>query len=207
MGIKKCTRCKTVKKLAEFGKRKDRKSGYVSWCKKCKAEYQLEYQKDNRDERRAYHRKWHKENIGKERKRLRDYYNKDLERSRKMNRKKAIRYFSKPKNIISGRISAAIRKSLQVGKNNIRWEKLTGYDLKAITSHLEGLFKPGMTWKNIGKWHIDHIIPISLWEFKTPEDREFKQCWALVNLQPLWATDNMSKGARIQEGKIIKINE
>ena len=33
----------------------------------------------------------------------------------------------------------------------------------------------------------------SWWEFKSPEDDEFKQCWALCNLQPMWATDNIRK--------------
>lgn len=30
----------------------------------------------------------------------------------------------------------------------------------------------------------------------TPDDPEFRECWALSNLQPLWAKDNMSKHAR-----------
>ena len=60
---------------------------------------------------------------------------------------------------------------------------------------IENKFKPGMTWNNYGRngWHIDHIIPISLWEFETPQDREFKQCWALCNLQPLWESENIAK--------------
>jgi hypothetical protein len=33
-------------------------------------------------------------------------------------------------------------------------------------------------------------------------DLEFKQCWALSNLQPLWALDNLHKG-----GKNTKVNQ
>ena len=64
------------------------------------------------------------------------------------------------------------------------------------TDHIESQFKDGMTWDNYGKngWHIDHIIPKSLFQFKSSEDDEFKQCWALCNLQPMWAFDNLSKG-------------
>lgn len=36
---KKCTKCKTVKPLSEFGKRKTIKSGFISICKKCGNEY------------------------------------------------------------------------------------------------------------------------------------------------------------------------
>jgi len=55
-----------------------------------------------------------------------------------------------------------------------------------------------MNWNNYGKygWTIDHIIPISWWKFESYEDREFKQCWCLANLQPLWAHDNFSKHNR-----------
>ncbi len=40
------------------------------------------------------------------------------------------------------------------------------------------------------KWHIDHITPKSHFNYKTPEDKE---CWALENLQPLEAIENMRK--------------
>jgi 5-methylcytosine-specific restriction endonuclease McrA len=45
-------------------------------------------------------------------------------------------------------------------------------------------------------WHIDHIIPISSFSFSSPEDPEFKAAWALTNLRPLWAAQNISKGAK-----------
>ena len=50
-----------------------------------------------------------------------------------------------------------------------------------------------MTWKNHGKWHIDHIVPKSFFRYKNTDDVEFKYCWSLDNLQPLWAKDNFSK--------------
>ena len=44
-----------------------------------------------------------------------------------------------------------------------------------------------------GEWHIDHIIPKSVFNFTKPEHEDFKRCWALKNLQPLWAEENISK--------------
>jgi hypothetical protein len=54
-----------------------------------------------------------------------------------------------------------------------------------------------MTWENYGKWHIDHKRPIASFNFTSYEDPEFKECWALNNLQPMWAKENMSKGNKI----------
>lgn len=92
-------------------------------------------------------------------------------------------------------MSSGISKSL-IGDKNGPWLSLVPYALQQLKKHLEDLFLPGMTWKNYGEWHIDHIIPVSLWEFKIAEEKEFKQCWALCNLQPLWETDNLKKGSK-----------
>jgi len=63
-------------------------------------------------------------------------------------------------------------------------------------THLEGLFKPGMSWANHGAWHIDHIRPRSAFTYSSPTDRDFADCWALSNLQPLWAEENLRKAAK-----------
>ncbi|KKL13648.1 hypothetical protein LCGC14_2523640, partial [marine sediment metagenome] len=47
--------------------------------------------------------------------------------------------------------------------------------------------------------HIDHIIPIASFNYKTYNDEEFKQCCSLKNLQPLWAKDNRRKYSKIME--------
>ena len=51
-----------------------------------------------------------------------------------------------------------------------------------------------MSWENYGKiWHIDHIIPIS---YKNPSLDEVIQRLHYLNTQPLWASENISKGNR-----------
>ncbi len=71
---------------------------------------------------------------------------------------------------------------------------LVGYSKEQLVAHLEGLFAPGMTWETYGAWHVDHKKPCALFDLTDPE--QFEQCWALTNLQPLWATDNIRKGAK-----------
>jgi len=53
--------------------------------------------------------------------------------------------------------------------------------------------KDGMTWENYGEWHVDHKLPLSSFTFKDMNDPEFKRCWALENLQPMWGSENISK--------------
>ena len=50
-----------------------------------------------------------------------------------------------------------------------------------------------MSWENQGKWHIDHITPLS--SAKT-EEEVYRLCH-YTNLQPLWAEDNLKKGSKI----------
>ena len=87
-----------------------------------------------------------------------------------------------------------MRRSIKSGsKAKRKWEGLVGYDLDQLKEHLEERFKPGMNWSNYGKWHIDHVIPRAAFSYKTPDDLDFKRCWALGNLQPLWAVENQRK--------------
>lgn len=98
---------------------------------------------------------------------------------------------------LSADISASIRLSLKGNKNGRHWEELVGYTLQELIKCLEAKFQSGMTWGNRGKWHIDHKKPIASFNFNSYEDSEFKECWALDNLQPLWAFENLSKGNKI----------
>ena len=75
--------------------------------------------------------------------------------------------------------------------------ELLGCTREELQRHLEDQFQPGMTLENYGKWHIDHIRPIASFDLSDPEQQ--KQCWHYTNLQPLWASDNCSKGARYEQ--------
>jgi hypothetical protein len=76
------------------------------------------------------------------------------------------------------------------------------YTIDELIKHLESKFKPKMAWDNHGQgpgtWQIDHITPDSWFVYNSMEDQEFKNCWSLNNLQPLWWHDNCSKGNRYQ---------
>ena len=97
---------------------------------------------------------------------------------------------------INCRMSAGIGGSLRAGKGGRRWEALVGYTLADLMRHLEAQFPRGMSWANRARWHIDHIIPLSKFDFSTPEDPQFKLAWALTNLRPLWKRENLVKSGK-----------
>lgn len=97
------------------------------------------------------------------------------------------------------KMANSINKALKGRKNRASWESLVGYTLDDLIRHLESQFQPGMTWENRGRggWEIDHIIPISVFNISSSEDVDFKKCWSLKNLRPLWAAENLNKRAKI----------
>lgn len=88
------------------------------------------------------------------------------------------------------------RDVLRSNKGGKSWRELAGYGVKELRAHLEKQFWPGMTWENYGKWHIDHIRPVASFDFTVEFEKTVRACWALSNLQPLWAIDNIKKGKK-----------
>lgn len=97
-------------------------------------------------------------------------------------------------------ISRAIRAAIK-GKGGRGWENLVGYTTEELVAHIERQFMRGMGWHNYGqgagKWNIDHIIPQASFTFSDPSEPDFRACWAITNLRPLWSEQNISKHAKI----------
>ena len=92
-------------------------------------------------------------------------------------------------------VRAAIRRLIEGGAQKVgRSLKYLGCSLDQARSHIESQFKPGMSWENHGDWHIDHIKPISAFDLNNPSEAEAATRWD--NLQPLWAKENLAKGAQ-----------
>lgn len=75
--------------------------------------------------------------------------------------------------------------------------KLLGCSMPDFKDYFEKLFVSGMSWDNMGDWHIDHIVPIS----RATDEKDIIKLSHYTNLQPLWAVDNLRKGAKIIEKK------
>lgn len=88
------------------------------------------------------------------------------------------------------------RDVLRSNKGGRSWKHLAGYDVVQLKACLESLFLDGMSWENYGEWHIDHIRPVASFDFSVDLLQTVRACWALPNLQPLWALDNIKKGKK-----------
>lgn len=84
-------------------------------------------------------------------------------------------------------------KKINFEKKSRTFEAL-GYKPEELVMHIEKQFIKGMSWDNMHKWHIDHIVPIST--AKTQE--EVIALNQLSNLRPLWSKDNMKKNDSIE---------
>ena len=146
----------------------------------------LRIKQEDHDALKAYHNAYRRRRRAaateEDREKLREY----LKRRR-----------SSPRESLNIRIGNAVREAVRGRKGGCRWEALVGYSLDELVAHLERQFTRGMSWENMGEWHIDHITPLASFTFKSADCAEFKAAWAITNLRPLWASENMSKGARI----------
>ncbi len=177
---KTCTKCSVIKLLSEFHKDIGKLDGLRSHCKICNTKSSKEWNKKNQKRRISMVRQWEKCNP---------------EKMKEYNKKK----YSTPTGKLNRSIRSGISRSLKGKKNGRHWEDLVGYTIKDLIRHLEFQFIDSMSWNNYGGdgWSIDHKIPISLWIYNSFEDREFRQCWSLANLQPLWAYDNSVKHNKV----------
>ncbi len=111
----------------------------------------------------------------------------------------------KLKFLISGNIKNKLKK-INKSKNKKSVLKYLSYGMKELKEHLESLFEPWMNWNNHGMynvktwddndsstwtWQLDHIIPHSKFNYTSMEDAEFHLCWALSNLRPYSAKQNL----------------
>ncbi len=222
---KECSKCKELKPatLEHFGPHRLGKYGLSSWCRSCQnlkatahrktdqfkdwysknkeriLSQQKQYVSEKRDEilrkkRERYHsipRLVHNQKSLKWREKNREYV-------RQYRREQESRLRENPAYRLKQRISARINSMLKNGKANRTTEDILGFTAEQLKKHIESQFKPGMSWAAFmrGEIHVDHIRPIASFSITSVNDPDFQVCWALDNLQPLWALENISKGCR-----------
>lgn len=214
--MKWCNKCKCFKSTSKFSKNQ-------LYCKLCQKKYQEEHKESIKKRKKEYYQKnrkvilkhqkkyqeKHKGNIAEYSKewrtRNKDKIAKYLQKNKKRINEKRAEYDRKkredePKERIKNTISQLIYYSIKNNKNGYHWENLVGYNLENLMRHLERQFAPDMSWNNYGSyWHIDHIIPISVFNFDNYSHIDFRKCWTLSNLRPLEKIQNIKKGNKINE--------
>jgi hypothetical protein len=195
------------------GKESERKKKYRQENKEHVLEIEKKYREDKGENLKDYLKEYREENKEQIKEQGKEYREENKEQIKENNK----RYYEENKEQIKvqrrtyqrdkrkndplyritqslrGRVGSAIKKAW--GTKSTRTLELLGCDIDAVRDHLEKQFQEGMSWDNYGEWHIDHILPCASFDLTDPEQQ--KKCFNYTNLQPLWAKDNLSKGATI----------
>jgi len=226
-GKKRCERCKEVTDVSMFGKNKKRRDGLNGYCKSCVSQLNSKFRAENLDALKARSAEWRAKNkdavllrAKKYRTENRDAVLASLKKYYWKNRDsilesaKAYRQANKetlqakkrvyrktraaldPVYAMSVRIYGLISVSIRNGGYTKKSSTLNilGCSYEEFKRHIERQFLPRMNWDNRSEWHIDHIIPIAT--AKTEED--VIRLNHFTNLRPLWAKDNIAKGAKVE---------
>lgn len=93
---------------------------------------------------------------------------------------------------VRGLIKECIKKS--GSEKASRTSEILGCSTLEFKDHIEKQFTVGMGWHNMGEWHIDHILPISL----AMTDQDVIDLNHFTNLRPMWAADNIRKSNKLE---------
>lgn len=189
--VKVCNTCGEEKPKDDFIKQK-------RICKICKSKYlkkyyeenkeviseqsKLKYQ-ENKEDKKQYSRLYAKNNRSK----INQWHRKYKEEVLKHN----------PLYSIITSISSNIRRILKdrTEKKDFKTLSIIGCSKEELKIHIESLFQEEMNWENRDKWHIDHIIPLSLAQNK----KEVIILNHFLNLRPMWSKDNIIKSNKIED--------
>jgi hypothetical protein len=220
--VKRCSKCGSEKPLDQFHREARSADGKRPDCKDCSLARRKVYYRANRSEERRRHVEWksrnpdyfkvwalenadsiktkakryHQNNLPRYRENTRRWRAENLEKARELGRTGYARRSRVVTYRINHTVSACVYRSIKQAKGGRPTFEILGYSLEDLMAHLQRQFLPKMSWRNFGSWHIDHIIPLSSFAYKTPADPAFRSAWALTNLRPMWATDNLKKGAK-----------
>lgn len=179
--MKICCKCKGKKELTEFYRNRSMRDGLNPMCKPCAKAANLKDVKKHKTKRLQSRKVWREANRNK----IRDYNSKWWRNAWK----------TKP----NVKIAALLRNRIADAMHG-RTKRFSALDcgctIEELKMHIEKQFKPGMSWENYSftTWHIDHKKPLSSFNLQDPE--QFKKAVHYTNLQPLWASENLLKGAK-----------
>lgn len=181
--LKHCYKCDEWKQLSYFYNNKNSLDKLTYECKACSLKQSNSYRKENPEIGKL----WVQNNPDKV-KTAQDRFSQTDKRKQ---------YWKQPSISLRQRISGSMRKSLVCGKKGHHWESLVGYTLHDLETRLKQTMPDGYSWDDISGLHIDHIIPLSVFNITDEHSLDFKRCWALSNLRFLPALENIKKSDKL----------
>lgn len=210
---KTCYKCKVEQSLNNFGKLNSSPDGLKYDCKMCRKQYNQDNKEIIKEKNKIYYeknknriliqcRKYNENNKEKISNQKKEYRKRPeiMEHIKIKNeeyletRKEKIK--NRRKTDLNFKISEILRSKFNREIKRNKYSKFLGCDIDFFKKWLEYRFNENMNWKNMGtKWHIDHILPISKFNFSNLN--EIRICYNWTNLQPLESEKNMSKSNNI----------
>lgn len=198
-----------------------------SSCKSCESNKATKYRGRYKETKKRYREeneerisKWHKnhyrENREKQLEQSRERYSRNAEAVCERTKKyredniewyRAYKREYHQKNKLQRNISRGVWGCLKGKQKESRSLEYIGCSIEKLWEHLESKFEDGMTRENYGEWHVDHIKPLSSYDFNLNTEETLREAWNYTNLQPLWASDNLSKGAKYDAQQFIFLEE
>lgn len=214
LSMKLCQKCKKDLPFKNFNKNKQTFDGYAAYCMNCRKISR----KKKRDQQRVsdvtiIEKKCTKCNETKEVSQFyRENNNKDgynsickvcyKDKNKRLNRREYHAKYMRERRAndenfrILGNLRHRINLALKMNFKAAKTRELLGCSVSELWIHLETQFTDGMTKENYGQdgWEVDHIVPCDSFDLTNHEEQ--KKCFHFSNLQPLWKTENASKGNR-----------
>lgn len=202
-----CSTCGKEKNINEFPERKDSPDGRRNDCKECKRisdkNYALNNKEKIRNNKKLYYENNKNEILIKQKEK-----NSKEENKIKINSKRKEKKQKDPLYKLKCNLRSYI--SYKVKKNKNGCFSFLNYRVIDLYNILLERFKCE---KDIfdkcllsGEYHIDHIIPISMYKYNNKTDNEFLKCWNYRNFRLIKKDENLRKGNKFYKELVEEYN-
>jgi hypothetical protein len=219
-------RCKACVKLHHqkwYAKNREKviagQKKYVAKNREKVKKYRSQYRAENKEKNAEYHRgnyiknkekiltqtrKYKKENKEKVSARTKRYSKNNREKINENKRKyKKKRRETDPVYALTCVLRSRLNEVIKGQTKAATTMALLGCTVEEVKKFLQNQFVEGMSWDNRGTaFHIDHMVPCASFDLSDAEQQ--RRCFHFTNLQPLFASENMSKGNKNIYGPYMK---
>jgi hypothetical protein len=160
-------------------------------CKKCSQAKLYEWREENKEQFLALCKKYRDKDTSKEKRAtyLRNKYHDNI--------------VFKLEHLYRCRIRECIKQKYIPKNTKFDYGSVLGCPWELVIGWLEFNMKDEMTWDNHGSyWHIDHVLPVSSFDFSKESDRQL--CFNWTNLMPLEGVENMKKSNKISHEMVSR---
>ena len=173
----------------------DATSRHIHYCQECRkirtSEIEKKTRDKNKEKRNEYNKEYRKTHKNEIATRMHSY-NKIYKETHRIERKEYRK--NKKETDINYKIETKLRNKFHrfFKSKKDKYNDIFGCTSNQFKIWIESNFKYDMNWDNYGKlWHIDHVIPVSIFDLTNEFDVKF--CFNWKNTRPLYSHINVSR--------------